>query len=93
MKSAFRTLVLLSIISGCVTEDPEEDIGETASEVSSYGLYGTVFYWSDLVQSPTVYVDEWTGFSWVNVGSTPASLCGYYTYDTGHSGYFRVRVA
>lgn len=93
MKSVFKAIVLLAVLGGCVTQDPEESLGEATEEISSYGLYGTVWYWNSYVQSPTVYVDEWNGFSWVNVGSTPASLCGYYTYDTGHSGYFRVRVA
>jgi hypothetical protein len=93
MRNAFRIIVLLSVMCGCVMENPEEDLGEISRESSSYGLYGTVWYWDSYVQSPTVYVDEWNGYSWVYVGSTPASLCGYYTYDTGHSGHFRVRVA
>ncbi len=63
------------------------------AKASGYGIYGTVLYWNDPVQSPTVYVDKWNGFTWVYIGSTPASMCGYYTFDTGQSGTFRVRVA
>jgi hypothetical protein len=60
---------------------------------SSYGIYGVVTYpGSAVVISPTVSVYKWNGSSWVYHGSTIASACGYYTYDTGGTGNFMARV-
>jgi len=64
---------------------------------SSYGIYGEVL-WPvsgspyNALESPTVYVYKYVNGSWVYHGSTTASACGYYTYDTGGIGTFHVTV-
>lgn len=61
---------------------------------SDYGIYGTVYYpCGDIVASPTVHVYKYQGGQYVYHGSTTASACGYYTYDTGGTGNFRVYVS
>lgn len=58
---------------------------------SSYGLYGTVRYTGGgVVSNATVEIWKQSGSSYVYIGSTLASACGYYTYDTGGTGNFRI---
>lgn len=82
----FSAAALLSLTILVSTEAP-------ASARSSYGIYGVVTYpGSAVVISPTVYIYKWNGSTWVYHGQTPASACGYYTYDTGGTGTFRAEV-
>lgn len=61
---------------------------------SSYGLYGTVTYPGNaVVASPVVYIYKQQGGSYQYFGQTLASACGYYTFDTGGTGTFRVIVS
>lgn len=69
-----------------------------ASKVSSYGIYGEVL-WPvsgtpyNAVESPTVYIYKYINGYWVYQGSTTASICGYYTYNTGGTGTFRAIIS
>ena len=61
---------------------------------SSYGLYGTVYYSFPLsvASNATVDIYKLTWGGWSKVGSTVTSSCGYYSYDTGSSGTYKVVV-
>jgi hypothetical protein len=62
--------------------------------VSSYGLYGVVTYpGSGVVISPVVTIYKSINNTWVYQGTTTASACGYYTYDTGGTGNFKAVVS
>jgi hypothetical protein len=61
---------------------------------SSYGLYGTVTYpGSGVVVSPMVYIYRYQNGSYQFHGQTLASACGYYTFDTGSTGQYKVIVS
>ncbi len=65
-----------------------------AENSSSYGLYGTIKYPSAIVSSAVVVVYKTNIWgTYVYHGQTTASSCGYYTYDTGGIGQFRVVVS
>lgn len=67
-------------------------------KASTYGIYEFVF-WPvsgtpyNVVESPTVHVFKWVNGSWVSYGSTVASMCGYYTYETGGTGTYRALIS
>jgi len=63
---------------------------------SDYGIYGTVTYAGEspdsVIDNATVQVYKYIDNSWVHQGSTVASACGYYTYDTGSRGNYKAVV-
>lgn len=60
---------------------------------SSYGLYGVVRYpGNGVVANATVTIYKQMNGQYVYQGQTVASACGYYTYDTGGTGNYRVVV-
>jgi len=61
---------------------------------SSYGIYGTVKYpGNGVVVSPIVTIYKQKNGQYTYYGQTTASACGYYTFDTGGTGNFRVVVS
>lgn len=85
--AALLTLTLLPTLNAHKTE------AAAPAAASSYGLYGVVTYpGSAVVISPTVNIYKLVNGSWVYHGTTIASACGYYTYDTGGTGNFKAAV-
>jgi hypothetical protein len=69
-----------------------------ASVSSDYGIYGRVGLpvtgtISSIVESPTVYIYKMIGGVWTYQGSTNASICGYYTYNTNGYGYYKAQIS
>lgn len=64
---------------------------------TQYGLYGEV-QWPvsgspyNAVESPEVKIYKLISGSWVYQGSTYASACGYYTYETNGMGVFKAEI-
>lgn len=65
-----------------------------AGVANADGIYGTILYGPDgVVESPTVNIQKWNGISWTLVGTSPANVCGYYTYSiTSGWGTYRICV-
>lgn len=68
------------------------------SASNDYGIYGRVGLSvsgtvSSVVVSPTVYIYKMIGYTWTYQGSTNASICGYYTYNTNGYGSFQARIS
>jgi hypothetical protein len=93
-----RILFFLLVISALGLFNIESHAFETKScsaptLTSSYGLYGKVTYPGNaVVVSPIVYIYRYQNGSYQYYGQTRASACGYYTFDTGRTGQYRVIV-
>ena len=64
------------------------------AHADSIGIYGTVVLGTpsqyDYVDNGTIDIYEKIDGQWEYVTSVTTSACGYYTYETGHRGEFKV---
>jgi hypothetical protein len=59
----------------------------------NYSLYGTVTYpGGSVVANAIVNIYKYENGSYVFIGSTQASVCGYYTFNLGGTGNYRAYV-
>ncbi len=98
--SLFFVFVLISLIGLSSDKSFSKNENESSKALSSapksneYGIYGEVVWPvsgipENAVESPVVIIEKMVSGSWVYHGTTYASACGYYTYDTGGTGKFR----
>lgn len=89
-------------ISESVSKGENPEAGELGSSLKSplaneYGIYGEIVWpvsgtAESAIESPVVTIEKLVNGSWIYHGTTYASACGYYTYDTGGTGEFRAVV-
>jgi len=82
-------LLMVFLLVVCVIQERTA----IADPSSSYGIYGTVTYPGGVVAGATVTISKYQSGSYVYHGTTTASACGYYTYDTGGTGTYRAYVS